>query len=346
VILKALANLHLRDICIPIIYGSAQALYYQRKYLGLESVVNLTTIGSAWEAKYGTNVYVVNCTDEEARTEFGISTKQAGRIAYESLNRCCEEYKRGMLGAMVTAPINKENIQSEEFTFPGHTEFLGRYFAEEEGAEPLMILGSDRMKVALVTTHIPISKVAESITKEKIMNKISILHKSLEKDFATLAPKIAVLGLNPHVGDNGLLGTEDKEIILPAIQEMQEKGCFCFGPYSPDGFFGAGNYTKFDAILAMYHDQGLIPFKLISMEEGYNFTAGLPVIRTSPDHGTAYDIAGKNKASERSFVVSLYTAIDIYNNRVSYEKIHANPLQKQIDKRAMEKETSPNTEKE
>ena len=228
---------------------------------------------------------------------------------------------------IVTAPINKHTIQSEEFAFPGHTEYIEQKLGDGEKA--LMILMKDDFRVALVTGHIPVKEIAGSITKELIQEKLKIFNRSLKQDFAIGAPRIAVLSLNPHAGDGGLLGTEEQEIIIPAINEMVAKGILCYGPYPADGFVGSDNFTHFDGILAMYHDQGLAPFKALAMDEGVNYTAGLPVIRTSPAHGTAYDIAGKGIASEDSFRQAIYVAIDVFRNRQREKEAHANPLRKQ-----------------
>ncbi|HET6224980.1 MAG TPA: 4-hydroxythreonine-4-phosphate dehydrogenase PdxA, partial [Bacteroidia bacterium] len=229
----------------------------------------------------------------------------------------------GKIDVLVTAPINKENIQSPEFKFAGHTEYLDEKFGD---GNSLMFLVSDMLRVAVVTGHIPVTQVAATLTTDKILKKIQALNKSLIQDFEIRKPKIAVLGLNPHAGDNGVIGNEEQQTISPAINTAKEEGILVYGPYPADGFFGNGSYKKFDAVLAMYHDQGLIPFKTIAFNSGVNFTAGLPVVRTSPDHGTAYDIAGKNLASEESFRKAVYTAIDIYRSRKQYQEITANPL--------------------
>ncbi len=229
----------------------------------------------------------------------------------------------GKIDVLVTAPINKENIQSPDFKFPGHTEYLDEKFGK---GNSLMFLVSDILKVAVVTGHIPVAQVGQELTSEKIIKKIRLLNQSLIEDFSIRKPKIAVLGLNPHAGDNGVIGNEEKQIIIPAIDKVKEEGILAFGPYPADGFFGNSTYKQFDAVLAMYHDQGLIPFKTIAFNSGVNFTAGLPIVRTSPDHGTAYDIAGKNEASEESFRRAIYTAIDIYKIRNQYLELTANPL--------------------
>lgn len=262
------------------------------------------------------------CYEEEVNIEMGKSTPVGGKYAFLSLEKATKALKERSIDVLVTAPINKHNIQSDSFKFVGHTEYLG----EMIGGEPLMLLCSESgLRVALVTGHVAINEVATKITKEAVVKKITQLHESLVKDFGVRKPKIAVLGLNPHAGDDGLIGKEDKEIIKPAIDSVKLNGMI-YGPYSADGFFGNDTYKKFDGILAMYHDQGLIPFKTLAFEDGVNFTAGLAEVRTSPDHGTAYDIAGKNIANELSFKKSIYMAVDIYRNRKMYAEISENPL--------------------
>ena len=237
----------------------------------------------------------------------------------------------GSIDVLLTAPINKHAIQSDKFDFPGHTEYLERRLGN--GQKALMILLNDTLRVALVSGHVPVSKVSSVVTKETILEKLQIFEQSLRQDFCVVKPRIAVLALNPHAGDDGLLGTEEIEIIKPAIQEANAKGMLCFGPYPADGLFGTGHYRQFDGVLAMYHDQGLAPFKAIAMEDGVNYTAGLPIVRTSPDHGTAYDIAGQGKADEASFRQAVYAALDVYRNRVRYEEAYAHPLRKQYHER-------------
>jgi 4-hydroxythreonine-4-phosphate dehydrogenase len=259
--------------------------------------------------------------------ELGQPGKQAGKAAFEALEAAVSDLKRGDIDVLVTAPINKDNIHSEEFNFPGHTEYLEA--STGDGEKALMILCNDTMRVALVTTHVPLAKVAQAINKENIIQKLHTFNKSLMRDFGIQNPRIAVLALNPHSGDNGLLGNEEKDIIAPAIQEASDDHIMCFGPYAADGFFGNNQYRRFDGVLAMYHDQGLAPFKTIAMNEGVNVTAGLPIVRTSPDHGTGYDIAGKGVASEASMRHAIFTAIDIYRNRQRYDDMYRNPLKKQ-----------------
>lgn len=324
VILKTFAEPAMFELCTPIVYGSPKVAAYHRKALDLPT--NFSIINSAKDAEPD-RLSIVNCNEDEVKVELSKPTEEGGRAALDALEKAVEEYKAGLIDVLVTAPINKHTIQSEEFSFPGHTEFLEN--ALGKGQKALMILMKDDFRVALVTGHIPVSQIASTITKELIEEKIKIFNHSLKQDFAIGAPRIAVLSLNPHAGDEGLLGTEEQEIILPAIEEMRAQGIFCFGPYPSDGFMGSGNYTHFDGILAMYHDQGLTPFKALAMDEGVNYTAGLPVVRTSPAHGTAYDIAGKGVASEDSFRQAIYVAIDVFRNRQRERVARANPLRKQ-----------------
>lgn len=324
VILKTFSDPMMLELCTPVIYGSPKVAAYHRKALDLPA--NFSIINSASEAAPN-RLSVVNCTDDEVKVEFSKPDPEAGKAALGALEKAIEEYKEGLIDVIVTAPINKHTIQSEEFSFPGHTEYIERKLGG--GAKSLMILLKDDFRVALVTGHISVSRIASTITKELIEEKLLIFDRSLKQDFGIDAPRIAVLSLNPHAGDEGLLGSEEQDIIIPAIQEMNAKGIFCFGPYPADGFMGSGNFTRFDGVLAMYHDQGLAPFKALAMDEGVNFTAGLPVVRTSPAHGTAYDIAGKGEASEDSFRQAVYVAIDVFRNRMREKAAHANPLRKQ-----------------
>ncbi len=323
VIMKTLLDPRILEMCTPIIYGSPKVAAYHRKALNINEL-SFNHIRSTKEA-YQKKINIINCTDDNIRVELGKSTTEAGMASFNALERATADLKKGFIDALITAPINKDNIQNEDFKFPGHTEYLAETFETKNYA---MLMVSETMKVGVVTTHIPISEVAQSLSKEAILSKIRIIAKSLQQDFAITRPRIAVFGLNPHAGDNGLLGNEDKEIILPAIIQAKKEGIMALGPYPADGFFGSDDYRKFDAILAMYHDQGLIPFKLASFERGVNYTAGLPVIRTSPAHGTAYGLAGEDKASPESFRQALYLAIDIFKNREIYAEISKNPLRK------------------
>lgn len=321
VIIKSLLDKRILDICSPIIYGSPKVASYHKKALEIEDL-NLNSISSAEESG-NRRINIINCIDEEIRVELGKSTRQAGESSYLALKTAVEDLREKKIDALVTGPINKHNIQSENFNHSGHTEYLKEVFKVRE---VIMLMVSDILKVGVVAGHIPMSELSSFITKEKIIDKLVTLNHSLQKDFGIRKPKIAVLGLNPHAGDEGLLGKEEKEVIVPAIEKAKTGNILAFGPYPADGFFGSGKYTKFDAVLAMYHDQGLIPFKTISGETGVNYTAGLPIIRTSPAHGTAYEIAGKNEASEESFRNAIYLACDIKKNREIHKEIHANPL--------------------
>lgn len=324
VILKTFSDPTMLELCTPIIYGSPKVAAYHRK--ALELTTNFSIINTASEADPD-RLSVVNCTDDEVKVEFSKADAEAGKAALGALERAIVEYKAGLIDAIVTAPINKHTIQSEQFSFPGHTEYIEKKLGE--GCKSLMILMKDDLRVALVTGHIPVSQIAETITSELIQEKLAIFNQSLKQDFGIGAPRIAVLSLNPHAGDEGLLGKEEQEIIIPALKEMTAKGILCYGPYPADGFMGSDNYTHFDGILAMYHDQGLAPFKALAMGEGVNYTAGLPVVRTSPAHGTAYDIAGKGMASEDSFRQAVYVAIDVFRNRERDKAARVNPLRKQ-----------------
>lgn len=323
IILKAFAEQTMFEVCTPVVFGSAKIGSYHRKALGIETQFHF--VNSAKDAVDG-RLNLVNCFDNDVNVEFGRTSQEAGRAAYWALEAATEALKNGEIDVLVTAPICKNAIQSPDFNFAGHTEYLANRIGE--GNEPLMVLANDVMRVALVTTHLPISEVAAAITKENVAKRIRQLNKSLQHDFLISAPRIAVLGLNPHNGDDGVMGHEEKEAIAPAVQEAVEQGIQCFGPYPADGFFGAGMFSHFDAVLAMYHDQGLAPFKALSMDNGVNITAGLPYVRTSPDHGTAFDIAGCNKASEASFRQAIYTAIDIHRNRKADDEARKNPLPK------------------
>lgn len=310
VILKTLEDNRITELCTLIVYGSPKVAAYHRKLTNVN--INLNLINKPADANEN-RINIINCCGDEVKVDLGKSTSTAGEAAFAALERATQDLKEGEIDALVTAPINKNNIQSAQFSFPGHTEYLEQLFGNEGDA--LMILANDKLRVAVVTGHVPISKVASLLTTEKIVRKIEQFNLSLQQDFGIDKPRIAVLGLNPHAGDGGVLGNEEKDIIQPAIEQLRNQGIICFGPLPADGFFGSDNYNKYDGILAMYHDQGLIPFKTLAMENGVNFTAGLPVVRTSPDHGTAYDKAGKNQASPTSFREALYMAINIVKQR-------------------------------
>lgn len=325
VIMKCFSSNDILELCTPIVYGSSKIMNYHRKALGLQTTqVNITR--NAGYVKDST-LNVVDVINEDVKIELGQPGKQAGKAAFMALEAAVSDLKKGVIDVLVTAPINKENIHSEEFAFPGHTEYLEASLGDGEKA--LMILCSDKLRVALVTTHLPIAQVAGAITKEMIVEKLKAFDTSLQQDFNVQKPRIAVLGLNPHCGDNGVIGNEEKSIIEPAIQEANDNNVMCFGPYAADGFFGNAQYLRFDGVLAMYHDQGLAPFKVISMNDGVNVTAGLPYVRTSPDHGTGYDIAGQGIANEQSMRQAIYTAIDIFRNRKNWDEMYQNPLKKQ-----------------
>lgn len=323
-ILKTFSESEMFDLCLPVVYGHAKVLSYHRKALDLNTPYRI--LKTADDASAG-QLNFVNCSDEDVKVDFGKNSPEAGHAAYVALEQAVHDLKDGKIDVLVTAPINKASIQSANFHFVGHTEYLHDRVGNPDN-EPLMILCNDVMRVALVTTHLPISEIAFSITQERIEQKVRAFYESLIRDFNVSAPRVAVLSLNPHAGDGGVLGHEEKDVIIPAIKALSDAGLACYGPFAADGFFGAGLYRRFDGVLAMYHDQGLTPFKALSMDNGVNFTAGISYIRTSPDHGTAYDIAGKRLANPDSFRKAVFTAIDLYRNRMAYDTAHANPLPK------------------
>ncbi len=321
VIMKALADNRIFDFCIPVVYGSPKVAAYHKKALDLEnfSFNTIRTIDEAATKKAN----IINCIDDSARVELGKSTSFAGEASLQALEAAVTDLSEGKIDVIVTAPINKANTKSDKFNFSGHTEYLESRF-KSDGV--LMLMVNDVMRIGVVTTHVPLSKVNEYITKDTVLNKLRIMTQSLLSDFAIPRPRIAVLGLNPHAGDKGVIGDEEIREIIPAIQAARDEGVMAFGPFPADGFFGSSNFSKFDGILAMYHDQGLVPFKALSVEGGVNFSAGLSVVRTSPAHGTAFDIAGKNEASPDSFRKAIYLACDVFRNRQQYREISANPL--------------------
>ena len=321
VIIKALADERMLDLCTPVIYGSSKIFGFYKKQIHNIDQINTNVINSAKDV-HQKRVNIVNCLPENVFVEPGQATAESAKAAMISLERAVEDIKEGHIDVLVTAPINKRAMAGEGFGYTGHTEYLEKQFGVDEVA---MIMVCDRLKVGVVTGHIALKDVVTSITKEKILSKLRLMKVSLERDFGIDAPKIAVLGLNPHCGDGGLLGDEEQQIILPAVQEANAEGILAFGPYSPDGFFGS-SYGKFDAVLAMYHDQGLTPFKALACEEGVNYTAGLPIVRTSPDHGTAYEMAGRDMADPRSMMAAIYTAIDIFNRRADYDDLVENRM--------------------
>lgn len=310
VVIKALADSRLLNIITPVVYGSAKVISFYKKQFNIEEL-NYTQVRSKGQFA-PKSINVINCWEDSLEINPGKASKVTGKAAFVALKQAVEELKEGVTDALVTAPIDKQSIHSEEFPFAGHTEYLTQFFGAPDS---LMFMVSDTLRIGLVTEHVPLKDVASLVTKERIESKLQIMEQSLRKDFSISKPRIAVLGLNPHAGDGGLIGQEDEQVIKPVITEQKNKGKLVYGPFPADGFFAAGSHTKYDGILAMYHDQGLIAFKSIAFEEGVNFTAGLPFIRTSPDHGTAYGIAGKNQANENSLREAIYRAADIFKNR-------------------------------
>lgn len=322
VILRTFEDERMLDLCTPIIFASVKTMSVFKKLHG--SKVDFHGAENTRDVLDG-KINVVNVWKEHVQINLGQEEKAAGEYAFKSLKAATQALKNGEADVLVTAPINKHNIQSEEFNFPGHTDYLG----VELGGETLMFMVTKELKVGLFTDHVAVKDVASTITPELIKKKIDIIHHSLIQDFRVQEPKIAVLGINPHSGDNGVIGKEDEEILKPTLEAIREEGKIVLGPYAADSFFGTGAYKSFDAVMAAYHDQGLIPFKTISFGEGVNYTAGLSKIRTSPDHGTAYSIAGKGKADFRSFREAVYLALDIYRNREEYKELTKNVLKKQ-----------------
>lgn len=324
IVLKGLSDPHIVEVCTPVVYGNLKVLKTHLMTLDGElHNMQFNVVQKIDDVKEG-KLNLVTCYPDDTPVQLGESTPEAGKASFMSLERACQDLKAGKAQALVTAPISKANIQSEQFTFSGHTEYLNSIFADS-GQDSLMMMVSECMRVALVCNHTPITKIPSMISEDRILRKLRILKKTLQEDFVIRRPRIAVLALNPHAGDNGLIGKEETEVIKPAIEKANAEGIDTFGPYSADGFFGAGKYVHFDAVLAMYHDQGLIPFKSLDMS-GVNFTAGLPIVRTSPDHGTAYDVAGKNEASALSFNHALFMALDVLKNRAMTAEINKDPL--------------------
>ncbi len=306
VVIKALQDNRLINLITPVVYGSTRVLSFYKKQLNLEDF-NYGQIKTRGQYVPKT-INVVNCWEDVIEITPGKASKETGKAAWLALKQATQDLKDGLIDALVTAPIDKNTIHSDEFPYRGHTEYLANFFDKKEF---VMLMVSESLRVGLVTEHVPVKEITNHISREHVESKLKILEQSLRKDFGINKPKIAVLGLNPHAGDGGLIGTEDDTILKPLIQDWKTKGKIIAGPYPADGFFASGNYTKYDAVLAMYHDQGLIPFKVLSFESGVNYTAGLPVVRTSPDHGTAYSIAGKNLANEGSIRQAIYAAVDI-----------------------------------
>lgn len=324
IIIKTFSQADMLSFCTPVVFASSKVMSYHKKTVEVDkfSFQIINDIDKVFPQK----VNLINCWKDDVNMEFGKEDKAVGKFAAKSLDMACKYLEEGKIDALVTAPINKASIQSEDFKFSGHTDYLEDRFK----TKGTMMLVSDEMRMALATVHIPLAKVAETISQELVIEKLKSIEKSLKKDFTIRKARIAVLALNPHAGDKGVIGKEDEEIVAPAISKAFGEGIMAFGPYPADSFFGSGNHKKFDAILAMYHDQGLIPFKGFSFGKGVNYTAGLPIIRTSPDHGTGFDIAGKGMANESSFRESVFLACELVRNRASNEKLEKNAMKKQI----------------
>jgi 4-hydroxythreonine-4-phosphate dehydrogenase len=338
VILKTFTDDRIFDMCIPILFSSQKVVSFYSKLIETEDIkMPEIRVLNDFQKVMHNKLNLVTCVNDNLKIEPGQSTPDGGVAALKSLESAVAELKKGNIDALLTAPINKHNIQNENFHFPGHTEYLESRFGNSEH-KSLMILLNENIRVALVTGHIALADVKSNLSTKSILEKIRIFNNSLKEDFRIIRPRIAVLALNPHAGDNGFIGNEEKEIIIPAITEADNQGISVFGPYPADGFFGSQNLGLFDGVLAMYHDQGLAPFKALAMDDGVNFTAGLSIVRTSPAHGTAYDIAGKNLASENSFRQALYTLIDIYRDRKQYAEAIADPLRKQYVDRSGDRE--------
>lgn len=309
VIIKTFSEPAIFELCTPVIYSSTRVLSYHKK--ALNSTFNFN-VAKSTDSLITNQANLINCWQEETKIDLGIASEEAGKYAFKSIEAAVKDLQEGKIDVLVTAPIHKYSIKQDAFKFPGHTEYFAEKFKVED---MLMLMVSDNLRIGTVTGHIALNQVSSKVTTSAILSKLQVLNKTLIRDFGKSKPRIAVLGLNPHAGENGTMGMEEKDVIVPAVQQANEKGIMTFGPYPADGFFGTAMYTKFDAVLAMYHDQGLIPFKALAFETGVNYTAGLPIIRTSPDHGTAFDIAGKNVASENSFRSAVFLALDIYKSR-------------------------------
>jgi 4-hydroxythreonine-4-phosphate dehydrogenase len=331
VILKALSHRRILNHCVPVIYGSSKVVSYHKNIVQLDDV---TFVGQrSAERLAHDKINVVNIWNDNVNITLGKPTDVGGTYAQQSLEAAVSDLKAGLIDIIVTAPIHKKSMQLAGFEHVGHTEYITKEF---NAADSLMLLAADKLRVGLATAHIPLKDVSKAITKERLISKLRIFSETLRMDFGFERPNIAVLGLNPHAGEEGMLGDEEEKIIRPAIMECKKNGMMAFGPFSADGFFGSGQFNKFDGILAMYHDQGLIPFKALTFGSGVNYTAGLPIIRTSPDHGTAFDLAGKNEADPSSFLHAMFMAIDIYRNRKEYEELKRGAVRKVVIE--MEKE--------
>lgn len=320
VIIKTFLDDRILALCTPIIYGASKVVSYHKNIVNDDFRFNQLKWG---EKPFEGKVNVVNCWQEAVTINLGTASKEGGVYAIKALDRAVQDLKDGYIDALVTAPINKYSMQLADFPYKGHTEYLTDSFGIKES---LMFMVYDHLRIGVATNHIPVEEIVTTLDRQTLTQKIQIMHDSLVKDFGLEKPKIAILGLNPHAGDAGVIGEEEIQILKPVIEEMKEKGVLVMGPFAADGFFGSSAYVKFDGIMAMYHDQGMVPFKLLAFGKGTNFTAGLPIVRTSPDHGTGFDLAGKNKADPASFRQALFTAIDLARNRKNYIEDHANPL--------------------
>lgn len=322
VIIKALSDPRILEQFTPVVYGSPKLFGFYKKTIPEIEQMDINEITSARDIQ-PKKINIINCLPDNVFAEPGQATAESAKAAMTSLERAVRDAKNGVVDVLVTAPINKKAMSGQGFGFPGHTEYLQNAFGVNDVT---MLMISSRLKIGVVTGHIPLKDVPASVTGEKILSKLRLMTESLKKDFCIDHPRIAVLSLNPHSGDGGLLGDEEQKIIIPAIKKATEEGILAFGPFSPDGFFGLGHYERFDATLAMYHDQGLEPFKTIAFDDGVNFTAGLPIVRTSPDHGTAFEMAGRDEADPRSMRAAIFAAIDIYRSRAQYAGLMENKM--------------------
>lgn len=321
VIIKTLMEPRMLEVCTPVVYGSSKIASYHRKALNI-SDFNFNLVKKA-EFASPKRQNIINCTEQEVKIDIGESTEIAGKLSLTALDMATADLKNKQIDVLVTAPINKKNIQSSTFSFKGHTEYLAERFG---ATNHLMMMVARDLRIGFVTGHVPIKNISETLTEELILRKLIVMNNSLIRDFGINRPRIALLSLNPHAGDEGVIGNEETSVIIPAMKKAQAENILCFGPYPSDGFFGSLKYRQFDGVLAMYHDQGMTAFKIIAFDEGVNFTAGLSIVRTSPAHGTAYDIAGKNLTSPESFRNAIYLACDIYHNRNTYDSLTAFPL--------------------
>lgn len=329
VALKSLQDARILSSCTPIFFASTKTIAFQKQAFDLD--LKFHGIKSLDRVEHG-KINVLSVFEDDFEVAFGTSSAEAGRLAVASLEAATKALKEGQIDALVTAPINKSNVQSERFSFPGHTDYL----AKELGGEALMFMISEGLRVGLLTDHIAVSEVSNAITTKRIRDKVKTMNQSLIQDFGIVRPRIALLGINPHSGDDGTIGSEDDTIMRPAIASLFEEGILAFGPYAADGFFGSSTYTQFDGVIAAYHDQGLVAFKTLSFGQGVNYTAGLSRVRTSPDHGTAYAIAGKGEADPSSFTQALFAAVDIYRRRTAYQALEANKMKPNQKKAAKE----------